>query len=915
MEEKRVFLILGLLTVFLIGCASKLPTGRLADSPIVDPWGAVSNGTQRSDDASLTSAVAETKGSEKKPPLESPTIKPELPQPNLTETVAAEPKKTEPNQAEIEQEKTLLQNGWCKNHELRRWIDNGMQNPDPGFDAVEINRRKRIYQLSNAMQNDGKAKNAEPELTVGLSSSWRWIHRGLEKLQETPSTERPSVKPYLDEAKFPGKRFDVLRTNAAILLGRDGDESAKEPLLKAIRNEGLLPEIRCAAAETLSKFPSTTTEQLIELLDVAKERQSASVNKQTKITEQKFTPGSPPLWIELLTAIAEKIAPWENDCFLDAIDARNLDVRMETARLWRLRPPTAEEIVLPPKFLKAVGEEQEMPARIEMIRVLGAWKHRETFSLVRYDLNRAIQLREAAMEAIAAADCRDAIPLLREKLDDQATWNRAKAVATLRKLGELDDVFRKKDDTDWEVRVEVAFALATEQTPKGVELAKKYIADNPKIQAATLEALSAWPIEESGPLLLEAMKSPVLTTRKRAKELIQLHWNDVDPFNVVDVPSRQADALTDLSQRFNEFLATRKSTASKIDAKHAVRDERRPKPPALDGPQLDDVRKTLDDLAKPSLSLKRKQSLEAKLATVGDQLVPTLEKLHFDERRTISKSLDATVLAKVDPVFALIVQLNSDDNAERRRGAVELLKRSEEGFDRLAILRIYERSLKIQDQFLLNPILQILEKGDESGDYACELSRRLIGSEFTELRRRSCLVLKERGNGNDISLLADRLTDQSTDVVRTALEAISVIAADTQRNEFRKEKSETVALLVKRLPTLDPYLQADAAATLHRLGESNGMETLKRLSLTKDVRVRTHVAKTLGKLGESGGVPILIGFLKDEGTVRQAALDALPKVVGEDIGAVETTGTRSGTLTETQKRAARWETWSQSQRR
>ena len=872
MEDVRFFVFLTVLLLVLCGCASTVSTGRSVETVPSDPW--------------TTVETADIRG-----------LAPPTPDVTLTPEPLA-------NEKELELEQALARDGWARNHELERWIENGMKNPNPVRDSLKVQRLAEQYHLNNATAKTDIPKPIDEDATTGLISTWRWLHRDLEKLQ----TNHAPAEPYLNDAKFRNKTFDVLRANAAILLGRDGSESAKNDLFAAIKNEELRPEIRCAAVETLAKYPSTTAEDLIPLLDWARERSTETLNDRTGLSEKKFHPGNRALWMELLTAIAEKVGPWESPCFTEPLTARSGDVRLETARIWRRNPPKDVTISLPPEFLKFADDEHDLQVRVEILRTLGAWKQPDILPLIRNDLNRVVQVRSAALDAIAVTDCREAIPLVREKLRDPSAKDRAKAVETLRKLGELDDVFRQGDDKDWEVCVEVAKALTERRTPESIALAKKYLTGFPKVQAATLEAIATWPLEESGPLLLEAMKGQ---ERVQAQKILAAQWDAAAEFNVRDLPKNQASNHADLVRRFHDFMATRGTTIEQADEpKFSHRPENRPE----SEPLVADIRKTLEELCDLSVASSRRRELEAKLTSLGPRLIPILERLCFEEHRRIPNSLDTSVLAAVDPVFAAIVKLNDTDANIRRRGVGDL-SRLAEGvpLGRLAIARIFETARRSDDPFVTGPLLRILEKSD--AELARATARTLTASNSAEVRKKAFDVLKKLGEGQDLSLLAEQLENANDTSVRIIFEAITQIVARTETDEFRTEKKRIADELRAMLPQLDSFPQADAAATLHYLGDPIGAEILQRLSLSKDAKLQTYVAKTLGNLNDPVFVPILIRLLKvDNGGVRQAALESLPKLVGEDIGNIETPETRSGDLTPTQKRVLRWEHWARNSR-
>jgi len=163
-------------------------------------------------------------------------------------------------------------------------------------------------------------------------------------------------------------------------------------------------------------------------------------------------------------------------------------------------------------------------------------------------------------------------------------------------------------------------------------------------------------------------------------------------------------------------------------------------------------------------------------------------------------------------------------------------------------------------------------------------------------------MLTEFGTGEDVPLLREALRDSSRDVVREALLAIDALST----------AGSVDASIIEALKTMllqgDAVLQTDTAATLHRLGRSEGTEALRRLAVTNDNRVKLYVVQTIAALEDPAFVPLLLRFLDDgNGSVRNEALKGLPKAAGQDIG-------RAGLnphseVSQTQQQIERWKAW------
>ncbi len=152
---------------------------------------------------------------------------------------------------------------------------------------------------------------------------------------------------------------------------------------------------------------------------------------------------------------------------------------------------------------------------------------------------------------MTTANCREAIPVIKQRLRDIEPGNRVQAVAALRKFGELDEVFRMANDADVKVRIEVARALAQRQTVTSLALAKKFMAENnERLQNATLDAVTKWPLPQRGEILLAAAQSPVPGIRRRAVDALQNLGVDTGFFDVTRPPATQKSQQEQLAAAF-----------------------------------------------------------------------------------------------------------------------------------------------------------------------------------------------------------------------------------------------------------------------------------------------------------------------------------------------------------------------------
>lgn len=851
-------------------------------------------------------------------------------------------------------EADLLKNNWVRNHELTRWLENGMKNPNEKRNAEQLKRLANINRLNMSSDEIRKKGDQGFEYSDGLLSTWRWHHPEIENILNVSPEKRPDPVVFLRDEKYDGDQYRTLRANVAVLMGRTNDQLAKKYLLQAVADKNLRVPLRCAAAETLGKLDNVSAKELISLIEPVKERLTMSVNPLTELPEERFVQGVRELWAELLVSVSEKIAPWEHPCFIEPLQSRDPKMRLETVRLWQSPEKYAlkfsnhttgtdkksinEQKRLPEEFLDYARSEIDLTIRIEIIRTLGAWKDPEIFEIVRADLNKGPALCHATLDALAEAGCKEAIPLAKEKLHDTVGRNRAKAVQTLRKLGCLDDVFRLHDDQAWEVRIEVAKSIADRCSPQTAKLARDCLSDTARVQEATIDAVATWPIEDAAPILLEALKCNLQTTRSRALNVLARHIPEAKRYDVVAKPERVEEDRLALADLFDEFIEQKKTSKTQTRGVMPEKPSNRSSisPVAFlehgDSPrsnsdrdpdllQLAEVRRLLDEWTRPGKSWGEREACLQRLASLEDRLLPIVEYLYDIDRRVFPDSLD-DVLAKNDPLFAVILRLDGEDVSDRRRAATELNRwsriREIGGF---TSYRIRQRTDGETDPQTLAILLETLENVD--ADAARHLALSMLEDRKDsvaqpipqEFRRRACSLLSRQGTPEDLPALAESLYDRNPEIVRAVLEAIVGILENEQQkpNIFDEPYHEIVQILKSLLMQEDRMLQADAAVTLHVCGDPAGEEALRRLSCSKDSKVRLYAVHCIGSLEDPVFVPILIHLLDDRGNVRQSALKTLPKLVGKDVGSTKTNDARFAELSETDRKVALWKSWAEQQ--
>jgi len=806
-----------------------------------------------------------------------------------------------------EQRELLSPNQWVQNLALINMMDAGRIPSRSDISLEDRQRRDQINRLNMSEQERLRRQNQQLDYIDGSLSDWRWMHRGVDRLYVTLPEHRECTTVFLRDRKYiDDPKYRTLRANAAILLGRDGHPGVANFLLQLVRDERTPINIRCAAVEVLGLMPTVTADDLIPLLDYVREREVERMDRRTGEVRQQQDLGITEIWSELLIAIAEKIDPWEHSCFLEPFHANNSTIRLENARIWRRqslqRQPTGE---LPEAFLEIARRENNPMVRVEIIRTLGAWRVPDLFSILETDLrHRVADVRNAAMQALAEARSQEAIPIIRDQLRDSNGTNRAVAVSALRRLGEFDEVLRLASDQDFRVRVEVAQAFAERRTPQTATLAKSFLSDRAQVQLATVEAIGSWSIDESGPLLLIGARSQFSDVRRRATEILAQRGISYPNFDPDDRPINQTRQYDELVHVFREMVGVDpknidwEDTGDSAPGTSAIRQVSAIVPEDF---ALTEVRRCLDDWQDRTLPQSERELIQRRLAAHGRRLMPLIDHLMTVENRSIPESLDR-VFAEVEPMFGEIERLRTGNTATKQQAARELARLGATNSPpNIVAQRIIDIASRENDPTVLTQLLSALRNADP--ELVCELARPLMQSESAAVRRLACEMLAQFGTAEDAALLREALRDPNREVVRGALSAIDALFARVDADDSAVAEALRAMLLQG-----DQILQTDVAATLHRLGRSEGTDALRRLAATNDNRVKLYVVRTISELEDPAFVPILLRFLDDgNGSIRTEALRGLPRAVGEDIGRVGLNP--HSDVAQTQQQIERWKAW------
>ncbi len=339
----------------------------------------------------------------------------------------------------------------------------------------------------------------------------------------------------------------VVATNAAILLSRQHDPIAFEPLRRAVGSNETNSWQRRAAAEALSELdlPSVIAE-LRSLVD--------AYGKFTGEAERFY---QPDLHAELLHGLAHAeasknsppLGPEGEPRFAAALASPAANVRREAL----MALADSRSGPLPANIVRYVGD-SDSSVRRAALETLTSRRHPEALELLKQALlDQDLIVRLAATADMGRLGGPEALGQLRQMAGQGTELVRAAAVAALMESGDDQIVSTAIADKSWRVRRALVSLLDRPQSPRPTELAERLVADvNSDIGQAAIDAIGRWPLADAGPILMTAMEGRIYSTRKAAAQQLAKLWPPAAEFEIEAAAPRRATEMAQLRQKWRE---------------------------------------------------------------------------------------------------------------------------------------------------------------------------------------------------------------------------------------------------------------------------------------------------------------------------------------------------------------------------
>lgn len=716
------------------------------------------------------------------------------------------------------------------------------------------------------------ADSNEPAPPPDLSHRWR--HPGLERLLARPVELQP------DWRLAVGDRDSVVRINAAILLARRHDPAAYFPLMQAIESNdtnnfqrlaAIEAFAECGAAPNVSPAPPNAVDVLRRLIDQYGRFTGDAANTYDGDTHA-----------ELLHALAVAEATYNpitmgletEPRFAAALDSPAANVRREA--LFALCNPRFGP--LPANIVRYVGDVDSSVRRAALL-TLTLRRHPEALEL----LHQALQDQDLLVRLCAVGDLgrlggAGAANELHQLTSSKAEIVRATAATALIQLGDEQIVSLAEADKSWRVRRTLVPLLDRPQEPRPTALAERLVEDsNFEVGRPAIEAVGRWPLTDCGPILLNAMDSRGYQTRKAAAQRLATLWPPAAEFETEAIAARRAVQIADLRQKWQAQMGAGMPNATLPIAGNANPPPSKVATTVPTAQQRSDVERLLHQFGGPSTTADRADAVR-RLIAIGPALPTILAQIAESNGSPLPEVVYRQVLPPIDPTFAMLDRLASDDLRDRRSAADSLAAQTaaaakaglQNPLGELAIARLCELTIRESDPLVWSSVLAAL--ADDPRDAATQLAYAGLSHPSPEVRRLACEHLAAHPDVRHGPLLVKSLTDSNPTVVEAAVRAIG-----------RMPSLGDPRPLEAILDTPDHVLRVEAAESLAMLGFPSGVAALERLAYDSAPQVRRMAAVAMGRAADRTFVPVLIHLLDDRPEIARAALASLPRAAGHDL--------------------------------
>lgn len=732
------------------------------------------------------------------------------------------------------------------------------------------------------------ASSNEPASSSPVAGNYRWLHIGLEKwLSQPPQHRLPLVSAHHSQNR-------LIAATAAIGSARYQASNQPQQLVRIITDPTHSTDpsqsirLRRAAVETLAYQNNP---------DVVKQLSSLLERYGQWSTPQQKRIYNPQLHAELLRGLSFHISASHDKRFVTALLSPSSEVQIEALQLFSSVGELPEEAV------DLIGNPL-VPVRIAALQAVAKCRQIDAVDTVLMACqDNDLTVRFAAIDALGHLATKPAVETLQKLLDDETVRIREESVKALALAGDIPSLLAAADDPSWRVRLAAIKALANQPGNKTLAVAGRLLSDaSIEVQSQTIQSISHWPLAQSGPLLLTAIDTKTHRTRTEALAALALLWPPAAKFTARRLQQHPAQSVASLRQSWQKDFPSESPRNDRAPPQQtsALPDPALSQQPLFQPPSqqqaalpalplepvlpLEAVQRQLELFANSPSSAQRQTAQQA-LIEFGQQLPASLWQLHTRQSTPLPDQLFGQVLAAALPTFATIEKLNSDRSTIRHQAAYRLAESaSQTPLSNLALSRIAVLTRNQTDPLIWYNVMKSLppqpfdnSTNDPSHNDlfihpAIELAYAALQIDSGNVQIQACNYLAKHGSPHHAARLMPLLEDVESKVAQSAAAALGECGP-----------LENAQPLQKLLSNRDLPLRVVAAVALAKLGNSDGPAALERASYAIEPAIRRQAATAMGSLADPLYLSILIRMLDDRDGVRQAALNGLVAIAGEDV--------------------------------
>ncbi|MGL4942875.1 MAG: HEAT repeat domain-containing protein [Thermoguttaceae bacterium] len=681
---------------------------------------------------------------------------------------------------------------------------------------TDARQRQEQWRRLNQLRDGTTVSKSRANYVTASQSPYRWTNDAAEQAVLVAVAGKTDGVSQLFEtvAAIPNVPLTAVATSA-ILATRYGNSSTT-PTLRSVASDAALPvSIRCAAVETLAGLgASAESVNVFQTIIAATREQNVAPRDDDAKSRAQFIAGTPPLFVEAVVALAACDRAAAQQPLTDSLTSKSLLVRQEVVAIWRDTPEDAIPNLgtLPPALTAMLQREQDTAILTAIPTILIRWNHPSRFEMIRGLLDhQQAVVRVAAIESLALCNNSD----------------RAAAIEIVKS---------KQNDSAPRTRACVA------RTLRGLGVIDTVIAmaddTSSEVRVEVAASLGTAPQTQAVREIVQRyLGDPALAVIVTTLRSIAASWN------VHDAGTILIDALVHRSQAVRQVaareLATIWSDFSSVD------------PVTLTGEQNGQWKTW-------------KQQFEAYCQSLPPEV----------QSRGATAAIPQTSPDSAVALASAIENLRSDDVLTRRRAA-QVVQRESKHVPLTDVARGAIFEVAVRERDLLTTLALLQTMSNHAPEEGVRLAVAILFHPNTEVRRAACGVIGASGTVNEAVLLLDVLDAENSDVVESALAAL------TQRAEIVRGdvacRNEVMHRVRPLLASRTVTTRIDAAALLYTLGDSEGRETLTRLAHSTDVGTKLAAVRRIADVGTNEFAPLMELMLQENGSIRRIAQSALDK--------------------------------------